>query len=91
MIKEIECVIIGRVQMVMFRDFAQRKARLYGIKGVVENMEDGSVKITAQGEEKKLEKFVKQLEQGPMLAQVEEASVTWGDPKKNLPPFDIIF
>ena len=39
-IKQIECVIIGRVQLVMFRDFARRKARKLGIAGTVENLPD---------------------------------------------------
>lgn len=91
MIKEIECGIIGRVQMVMFRDFAQRKARLFGITGVVENMEDGSVKVIAQGEEKKLEKFINQLKQGPILSRVEDVNVSWKDSKKKFSTFDIIF
>jgi len=58
MIKEIECTITGKVQMVMFRDFIQRKARALNISGTVENGEDGSVRVVAQGDEKSLQTFI---------------------------------
>jgi acylphosphatase len=78
--KHIECIIIGRVQMVMFRDFAQRKARKRSIVGFVKNNDDGSVFITAEGEEKDLLSYIADLGKGPILARVDHVEVQWGDP-----------
>ena len=76
-VKQIECVITGRVQLVMFRDFAQRKARKLGVVGSVENLPDGSVKVLAQGSEENLLKFISYLKKGPILAKVQDISVSW--------------
>ena len=56
--KRLECRITGRVQLVMFRDFTQRKASSLGLFGTVENKKDGSVVVVAEGEESKLEQLL---------------------------------
>lgn len=91
MIKEVECSIIGRVQMVMFRDFVQRKARSLGIVGTVQNLQDGSVHIVAQGEEEDLNKLIKLLDKGPVLSKVENIKVDWKEVKERFSDFNIIF
>ena len=73
--KEIEVVVTGRVQMVMYRDFAQRKAKVLDVVGSVQNFSDGSVHIQAQGEEKNLKEYVQLLEKGPMLSKVKNVEV----------------
>lgn len=89
--KQIECLITGRVQLVMFRDFAQRKARKLGVTGTVENLSDGSVKVFAQGKEVKLLKFISYLKKGPMLAKVGDLSIEWTEPNKFFQDFKIIY
>lgn len=90
-IKQIDCIITGRVQLVMFRDFAQRKARKLGIVGTVENLSDGSVKVVAQGSEVKLIELISYLEKGPILANVEKVSVRWTEAEEFFKDFRIIF
>ena len=90
-IKQIECVIAGRVQLVMFRDFAQRKARKIGIMGTVENLSDGSVKVVAQGSEENLLKFISYLKRGPILAKIQDVSVKWAEAEEFFEDFKIIF
>lgn len=90
--KQIECLITGRVQLVMFRDFAQRKARKLGVTGTVENLPDGSVKVIAQGSESKLLEFISHLKIGSMLAKVENVSVRWTETDlESFNDFKIIF
>ena len=89
--KQIECLITGRVQLVMFRDFAQRKARKLGLAGTVENFQDGSVKVIAQGAEKNLIKYIHYLNKGPILAKVKDVSVRWREIKESFEDFKIIF
>ena len=63
--------------MVMYRDFAQRKALGLKLFGEVENLPDGTVRVIAEGERQALDRFIKKLHQGPLLAHVQSVSVSW--------------
>lgn len=76
-VEHIECRVTGRVQMVMFRDFAQRKARKLGLCGFVRNNEDGSVTVLAEGAREKLEAYIAYLHKGSVLARVDAVEVEW--------------
>lgn len=75
--ERIEAVVSGRVQMVMYRDFAQRKARGLKLVGEVENLSDGTVRVLAEGGRKELERYVEKLKKGPLLADVAGVEVSW--------------
>jgi acylphosphatase len=75
--KRIECKVFGRVQLVMYRDFATRKARKLGIVGEVENQQDGTVVVIGEGEEEVLQTFIALLRQGSLLSHVEHVDVVW--------------
>lgn len=77
--KRLECKVFGRVQLVMFRDFVQRKARARGLVGTVKNNPDGSVSVVAQGEEVKLRELLDLVRRGPILAHVERVDESWSD------------
>lgn len=91
MVKEIECIIHGRVQAVTFRAFAKVHADKFGIVGTAENMPDGSVRIVAQGDEKSLETFVEELRKGPEPARVTDIDVTERNERGQYPSFSIIY
>lgn len=80
--------ITGRVQGVGFRFETRRMARLYGIKGFVKNLSDGSVFIEAEAEEQQLSNFVAWCRKGPAHALVEDLELKKGD-LKNYSVFDI--
>jgi acylphosphatase len=75
--ERLEAVVSGRVQLVMYRDFATRKARGLKLVGEVQNLPDGTVRVVAEGEREKLNLYVEKLRQGSLLAHVEEVSVSW--------------
>lgn len=75
MIKHLDIKVFGQVQGVFFRITAKEKAEKLGIKILAENKPDGSVYIDAEGEEEKLDKFIKWCHIGPSLAQVEKVEV----------------
>ena len=77
--------------MVLFRDFAQRKARGLDISGTIENMEDGSLKVIAQGKEENLEKLIEHLHKGPFLARVLRVETKWREPKEEFQGFKIVY
>ncbi len=82
-------VISGRVQMVMFRDFAARHARALHIVGEVQNMTDGTVRAHAEGEKEKLDSFIVFLKKGPMFARVDDVQVHWVHPSGVFETFSI--
>ena len=86
-----ECKITGRVQMVMYRDFACRKARSLGLQGIVKNNIDGSVTVIAEGEEDVLMKYIAYLNRGPMLAHVERMETIWADANEEFSQFLITY
>ena len=90
------CRIYGRVQMVMFRDFATRKARSLSLVGYVRNLSDGSVEAYARGEKGSLEKWIGKLRRGSILSHVDRVEENWGAvppvhiAQKSFDSFDII-
>ncbi len=71
----IDVVVSGRVQMVGFRAFTRRNAILLGVKGYVENMDDGKVHAVLEGENHQVEKLLEMVRQGPPMSEVREVKV----------------
>ena len=71
----LECKITGRVQLVMFRDFVQRKATKLGITGTVKNNPDGSVSVVAEGERRQLNELLEFIRKGSLLSRVDAVGV----------------
>ncbi len=68
-------VVLGRVQGVGFRFFAERAARELGVRGWVRNRPDGSVEALAEGDEQALAKFLDRLRRGPLTSRVDRVEV----------------
>ena len=69
--------VTGRVQRVGYRYFVQHWAEDFGIGGWVKNQIDGSVFLEAEGRKDRIEKLIKELNEGPSMAQVDEVNVKW--------------
>ena len=67
--------VYGRVQGVGYRDFVRRRAQMFGIKGYVKNMIDGSVEIVAEGGDESYRLFLMEIKKGPMFARVDRVDV----------------
>ena len=78
--KAFHAVVLGDVQGVGFRVSAAYKARALGVTGWVENLDDGSVEVWAEGEEEDLKAFASWLERGPSAATVVEVKLIWEPP-----------
>ena len=61
----LDLVIEGRVQGVGYRYSAKMEAESLGIRGSVQNLHDGSVFVTAQGEKESMDNFVRWCYKGP--------------------------
>lgn len=60
----------GKVQGVYFRQSTKDKADTLNLKGTVENLEDGSVYIEAEGHEDQLGELLMWCTKGPQNAEV---------------------
>lgn len=87
--KRIECSISGRVQMVMYRDFATRTARHMDVVGEVENQTDGTVRVVAEGTKESLERYVRALKRGSLFSNVEDVRVDWKEPTGTFTTFTL--
>jgi len=91
MYEEIEAIVSGMVQGVRFRDFVQTQAGTLAVRGQVENLSDGTVRIIAQGSPEVLKAFIDTLHEGSVLARVEQVAVTWRAPTRTFADFSIIY
>ena len=89
--KEFRAIIQGRVQLVMYRDFAVRTGRRLDIAGTARNLPDGTVEIIAQGKPEELTTYVEKLRRGPWLANVESIDVVWREPAEAIKDFSILY
>jgi len=89
--KRLQATITGRVQLVMYRDFAQRKARKLGLVGTVQNKDDRSVFVVAEGEESKLNEYVEYLSKGSILSKVKNVRTEWFEAGGKFDDFLIVY
>jgi acylphosphatase len=66
--------VTGEVQGVGFRYFAKRAAEWLGLSGYVRNLEDGRVEVYGIGPRVQLGELRRELEHGPLGANVEDVS-----------------
>jgi len=76
MVRRVRMILSGKVQGVFFRNFAKQNANKLGIVGYAKNIGDGKMEILAEGEERKIEEFVKLCKKGPMMAHVTSLDMT---------------
>ena len=81
--------ILGRVQGIFFRAFAQEKAQTLGLVGWIKNEPSGSVLVIAEGKKEDLENFLKLLKKGPDSAEVSEVTTKWEKPTGEFDRFEI--
>ena len=71
----VELIISGKVQGVWFRHHTREAAALIGIKGTVENVQDGTVRIVATGTEEQIDKLKLWCKKGSPLSRVDHISI----------------
>jgi len=87
--KRIRLLISGRVQGVFFRDNTRKKAKEFGLKGWVKNLENGQVEIVAEGQEEDIESLIQWAKKGPLLARVDDLKVKEEQCKEEFNYFEI--
>jgi acylphosphatase len=87
--RRLKAEILGDVQGVGFRYFAQSHARRLGLKGYVRNRYDGAVEVEAEGSADALERLLDLLRTGPRMARVQDVRVVWMPATGDLGPFGV--
>lgn len=86
--KHLKIHVSGKVQGVWFRQNTLEKAKELGLVGIVENLQDGTIRIEAEGGEENLQKLLDWCREGPQHAKVED--VIYSESKlKNYKDFSI--
>jgi len=81
--------ISGRVQGVGFRYFVKKHANTLGVKGVVQNTENGLVQVIAEGEEDVLKHLLKLCKEGSSFSKVTKIDSNWSDSLGEFNTFEI--
>jgi acylphosphatase len=82
-------LISGRVQGVGFRFFAEAAAAREGLHGWVQNLADGRVKISIEGDAESVERFERQIAHGPRGARVSDLQIDEDVPTRRATGFSI--
>ncbi|MCX6835034.1 MAG: acylphosphatase [candidate division Zixibacteria bacterium] len=88
-LRKVELVISGVVLGVGFRYFVYHTARQLGVVGWVRNLPDGSVQVTAEGENGLLGSFIEELKVGPRMASISDVAVKWSDATGEYRSFEV--
>ena len=83
-------VVKGYVQGVGFRFFVYRAAVSLQLKGTVENLLNGDVRIVVEGDRSLIEELVKAATIGPRSAEVNDVTVRWEKPQHAFQEFTIV-
>ncbi len=75
--KRVHMRIRGKVQGVYYRQSAKAEADRLGVRGWVQNLEDGDVEAVAEAEEKALDGFIRWCHGGPPAARVQDIKLTY--------------
>jgi len=75
----------------MYRDTAARRARSLGLSGFVQNQDDGTVRVVAEGSAEALRAFLPYLWKGSPLSRVDRVEEKWGEATGEFRDFRICF
>ena len=75
--RRVEIGIAGRILNRNSFDWIERLATELGIQGACFTRPDGSIRVTAEGEEAALSEFARKIEKGNMFGTVENFFIRW--------------
>ena len=73
--KTLKIILSGTVQGVFFRKFIEDKAKNFGLKGFVRNIDDGKVELIIEGEDSKINEMLKISKQGSPHTKIEKTEI----------------
>jgi acylphosphatase len=85
-----EIIISGQVQKAGFRDFIDELAFDLNLKGYVKNLDDGTVKVTCEGEEDLIRELLIKVNITQYPIRVEHIDVVYSEPTGEYKTFEVI-
>lgn len=85
-----DITVSGLVQGVGFRYMVRGAARQCRLKGEVENLEDETVRITCEGEEEDIEKFVEEVRSAEKPIEIDDVHIEYSEPTGGFKSFKIV-
>ncbi|WP_114777537.1 acylphosphatase [Botryobacter ruber] len=86
--KRVAMRVHGKVHGVFFRASTQEKAEALGLAGFVQNEDDGTVYLEAEGDAEALKQLEQWAHQGPSRARVQKVEVKELDELKEFKGFE---
>ena len=83
-------IVSGLVQGVGFRYVARNAARRCSLKGKIENLEDETVRIICEGEERDIERFAEAIRAAESPIEVEDIRTEYSEPLGQYKSFKIV-
>jgi acylphosphatase len=77
--KRLVARVSGSIQKTGYRARVVDFARALGLKGIVQNLKDGSVQIIAEGDDTDLERFLKAIDIKNTIIHVSSISTVYSD------------
>ena len=90
MARRADIIVSGLVQGVGFRYMVRCAARQCRLKGEVENLEDETVRITCEGEERDVVKFVKAVRGAKKPIEIDDVRIEYSEPTGGFKNFRVI-
>jgi len=81
--------VYGYVQGIGFRSFTKKRADEIKLSGFVRNLPDKRVEIIVEGDETRINDFVRRLNEGPFGSRVERTEIRWEKPSTEFRGFEI--
>ena len=85
-----EIIISGQVQKAGFRDFIDELAFDLNLKGYVKNLDDGTVKVTCEGDEDLIRELLIKVNIIQYPIRVEHIDVVYTEPTGEYKTFEVI-
>lgn len=84
-----QLLILGKVQGVFYRASTEQQARMLGLAGYCQNLEDGRVQVVAEGVPDQLQQLLEWCWQGPTQAEVTQIDVDKDVPTDEFNSFQV--
>lgn len=85
--KRLTAFVHGDVQRVGHRSRVVTIAKVYKLRGWVQNLPDGRVKVVAEGDTEDLERFIKAVKLGNSLVKVDKIDYEYSEPTDSFDSF----
>jgi len=89
--ERLQIKVYGLVQGVSYRYFVKKEAEYHGLVGTVKNLDDGTVKVVAEGVKNNLDLFLATISQGSDYSEIGNVETIWSKATGGFRDFRLIY